>query len=110
MPRPEKPALQGIYRSPDNRFEWNAKKNPSPMRAYKADLQHITEEVPVLCRWCGFPYWPPANVVEGCCSQACITFEQDYLKERSDRERLFDQLRQQEIDNDKLRGLLGRIG
>lgn len=108
MPRPPKPVLSGIYRSPDNRFSWDPAVNPSPMRCASAGLQRQTEGLPVLCKWCGEPYWPPMHITEGCCSEACTEAEQTYLRERKDREALFDELRDAEVENNRLRGLMGR--
>lgn len=109
MPRPEKPTLTGTYRSADNRFEWNANTNPSPMRCTNSALARQTEHLPVLCDWCGRPYWPPANVAKGICSSFCTTQQQQYLQERTAREKLLDELLEKEVENDALRGLLGRV-
>lgn len=108
MPRPDKPELVGVYRSPDNRFAWEPAVNPSPMRALGDRLQRQTEGLPVLCRWCGYPYWPPMHIREGHCSDECELEEKRYLQERSERDRLLDELRQQETDNALLRGMLGK--
>ena len=61
--------LHGVYRSPDNRFEWDADVNPSPMRSGMLPLK--TEHLPVLCLRCGQPFWPPMEVTDGYCSPAC---------------------------------------
>lgn len=108
MPRPDKPALAGIYRSPDNRFEWNPAINPSPMRAHTPSLQRQTEGLPVLCAWCGTPFWPPMHILQGCCSDACTAQEQTYLRDRKERDRLLDELRTQEADINRLRALAGK--
>ena len=107
MPRPAKPKLHGHYRSPDNRFDWDADYNPSPMRA-SGVLQRQTEGLPVLCDWCGFPFWPVASVQKGTCCEICQMASQQYEVEKSERDRLLDQLREQEVTLDRLRAFSGR--
>ena len=62
-------ALHGKFQSPDRRFEWDADANPSPMRTTMEALLRCNEAIPVLCDVCGQPFWPPIEVVKGCCEE-----------------------------------------
>ena len=106
MPRPVHPKLTGIHTSANRRFDWNFDKIPSPQRS--GSYPSTTEHVPVLCSWCGAAYWPPAHIIRGCCTPEHEAEEQAFLAQRSEREKLLDELKLQEADNDRLRGLLGK--
>ena len=120
MLRPSKPHLTGIYRSPNGRFEFDFDRNPSPMRAktvlVPADLdtggRHVMEAIPVLCSWCGQPYWPPWAVTQGCCSDTCTTAERQCQADKRSHEELVEAVQQalgQETPSAQLQELLGDI-
>ncbi len=127
MERPQKPVLTGIYRGGGNRFEWDFGKIPSPKRA--GGLPHTTEHVPVVCDWCGLPFWPVMTVIQGCCSASCREDFSAYLSDRKTRDALMEELQrtplgpediatilaevrarltEEQQENDRLRGLLGK--
>jgi len=138
MQRPEKPKLTGIHRSPNNRFAWDFGCVPSPQRTgmllVPADLQtggrHTQEAIPIVCDWCGLPHWPVWSILKGCCSEACRTQMQDYLNDRRTKAELLQQLTamddvtaqdveevlrelrdrlvEEQKENDRLRGELGK--
>ena len=100
MLRPDKPNPYtfGIIRSPNNRFEWNFGKIPTPQRSVSVlnpndpdtGGRHVLEAVPLLCDWCGHPFWPPWQVIRGWCSDACKAAEAAYQAERLSKSELMD--------------------
>lgn len=108
MSRPPYKQPRGIYKSLDNRFEFDFEKNPSPMRAMSGDLQRQTEGIPLVCSWCSGVFWPPMNICQGLCSEACTQEEQAYTQERTERDQLLEALREQEADLNRLRAMDGK--
>lgn len=120
MLRPTKPTLTGIYRSPNGRFAFDFDRNPSPMRAktvlVPADPdtggRHTMEAIPVLCTWCGQPYWPPWSVIQGCCSAPCREAQSQCAADKRSHEELVSAVQQalgQETPSTQLQELLGAI-
>lgn len=108
MKRPTRPSYHGIYRDLErNRFEWDSDQNPSPMRS---DMEggRLTEHIPVLCAWCGRPFWPAMHILEGLCSPECQDAEAQWHEwERARREAL-GILENSDLDGAQLMQLLGR--
>lgn len=122
MPRPvpPNPYSFGVVRSPNNRFEWNFGKIPSPARATtrlnpqdpETGGRHTQEAVPVLCSWCGHPYWPPWHVIRGTCSDICREAESQYNAERRSKAVLVKAVETalaQEAPSSRLKELLSEI-
>jgi hypothetical protein len=109
MTRPEPPKLHGKFRDPRNRFEWDADQNPSPQRAKGGEtFRQANESLPVLCEWCGQPFWPEWFVTEGCCMEACEQAFSAWQQEREERRRLLAELQMEEITTEQLRNFLGK--
>ena len=105
----EKPVLHGTFRSENNRWEWDADKIPTPQRSDV--LPQYTEHLPVLCDYCGMPFWPLVasqkedlplssltvqstegwHTINGCCSEMCLLNrqrEREAMKEDPDKARI----------------------
>ena len=139
MERPKKPQLTGVHYGGGNRFAWDFGKIPSPKRTMtvlvKDDLntggRHVNAAIPVICEWCGSPFWPPWSVLQGCCSPGCNEALNTYQQERQTKTavmeqlaavasdlppqalqdllaELQDRLAEEQAENDRLRGELGR--
>lgn len=74
----EKPILRGVYWCDRNRFSHDFDRNPTPQRSEL--YPQLTADLPVVCDFCGRPFWPPPEVVKGCCSEMCTRQYQDALK------------------------------
>lgn len=141
MTRPPKPLLTGIHTGGGNRFSWDFGRIPSPKRSMTvlvpADLdtggRHANVAIPVICDWCGLPFWPPWQILQGCCSEVCREALQQYLTDRHTKAQVLEQLGEQfqseqvtiqdlevllkelrahiaeeQAENDRLRGELGK--
>ncbi len=108
MQRPEKPQYRGMYHDLErNRFTWDADQNPSPQRCF-LEGGRLTEAMPVLCDWCGRPFWPAMHIMRGHCSDTCRRAEDTYNEEASEREKALDALRHSELENEALKAMLGK--
>ena len=105
--RPDRPVLTGTHISRGNRFTWDFGKIPSPKRSGASPA--TTEHVPVICQWCGAPFWPPAIILQGCCDTACHDALQGYLAARQTREALLDHLRMAQVPPEDLEALLRQV-
>lgn len=106
--RPSRPQLHGVYRDlARNRFTWDFDAIPSPQRSSR--FARETESVPVLCHWCGLPFWPEAGVTEGWCMEECERAETTYVSERTLRQKYLDALEEQSLDALIQLGQAGRV-